>query len=70
MLFVRVFTHTVSSMSSKNRLSDNWLEQQESMLDAYIERVFEQNNIDDWYNAAHWYVDAIVSLFGPKGHRV
>lgn len=56
-------------MDSKIRQPENWLEQQQSLLDAYIERVFESESIDDWFGAAHWYVDAISTLFGSNLKR-
>lgn len=50
-------------MYSKIRLNENWIEQQEALLDTYIERVFEASSIDEWFSASHWYFDAVTALF-------
>lgn len=52
-------------MNSKIRNPETWIEQQETLLDTYIERVFEARSIDEWFSASHWYFDAITSLFKP-----
>ena len=49
------------------RNPEEWVEQQDAMLDSYIERVFESEKIDDWFSASHWYYDAITSLLLPQG---
>ena len=49
------------------RNPEKWVEQQDVMLDSYIERVFESETIDDWFSASHWYYDAITSLVLPQG---
>ena len=56
-------------MDSKIRQPENWLEQQQSLLDAYIERVFASESIDAWSGTAPWYVDAISTLFGSNLKR-
>ena len=48
------------------RNPEKWVEQQNAMLDSYIERVFEAETIDDWFSASHWYYDAIISLVLPQ----
>ncbi|WP_293265984.1 hypothetical protein [Neptunomonas sp.] len=53
-------------MYPKIRNPEEWLEQQEALLDTYIERVFESKTIDEWYSASHWYFDAITALFLPQ----
>ena len=49
------------------RNPEEWIVQQDAMLDSYIERVFESEKIDDWFDASHWYYDAITSLLLPQG---
>lgn len=49
-------------MYAKLRNPEQWAEQQEALLDSYIERVFESESIEDWFSASHWYFDAIASL--------
>ena len=53
-------------MYPKIRNPEDWLEQQEALLDTYIERVFESQSIDDWFSASHWYVAAITTQFLPQ----
>ncbi|WP_156905250.1 hypothetical protein [Neptunomonas japonica] len=53
-------------MYPKIRNPEDWLEQQEALLDTYIERVFESQTIDEWFSASHWYFDAIATQFLPQ----
>ncbi len=53
-------------MYPKIRNPEEWVEQQEALLDSYIERVFESETIEEWFSASHWYFDAIASLFLPQ----
>jgi hypothetical protein len=53
-------------MYPKIRNPEDWLEQQEALLDTYIERVFESQTIDEWFSASHWYFDAIRTQFLPQ----
>lgn len=53
-------------MYPKIRHPEKWEEQQEALLDSYIERVFESETIEEWFCASHWYFDAITLLFLPQ----
>ncbi|RVU32757.1 MULTISPECIES: hypothetical protein [Neptunomonas] len=57
-------------MASKIRDFEDWVDVQEALLDTYVEKVFEAKNIDDWFSAAHWYMDAVMTTYADQSRQL